>query len=240
MKTVAFVPIKLRSVRLPDKNILPLAGKPLCWHMINTLLQVDEIDEVYVYCSDDIIIQYIPDKAVFLERLESLDGDFVKGDEIYRSFINRINADIYILAHATSPFTKAISVKNALKKVLSGENDSAFAAKKIQTFAWYDGIPVNYTLENVPRTQDLKPIFVENSAFYIFRKEIFTKHNRRIGFTPYIQTVNEIEGMDTSETGAKPSEPLRRYKNTLCRPAGRDSGHYKGLLKPAVILKEYA
>ena len=60
MKVVAFIPIKLNSQRLPNKNILPLDGKPLCWHVCQTLLEVDGIDDVYVYCSDDSVTDHIP------------------------------------------------------------------------------------------------------------------------------------------------------------------------------------
>ena len=199
MKTVALVPIKLNSQRLPHKNILPIAGHPLCWHIVNSLLSVKQIDKVYVYCSDDAITEYLPDGAIFKKRDKRLDGDTVKGFDIYRSFINEVSADVYVLAHTTSPFIKSSSIENALSYVLSGENDSAFSAERIQTFAWYKGKPINYDLNDVPRTQDMEPIWVETSAFFIFRKEIFTEHNRRIGFTPYIQEVSGIEAVDIDE-----------------------------------------
>ena len=199
MKTVALIPIKLHSQRLPHKNIRPIAGHPLCWHLCNTLNQVRGIDEVYVYCSDPAVREYIPEETKFLQRPEWLDGDLVKGFDIYREFINTIDADVYILAHTTSPFIKVSSVRTALDHILSGENDSAFSAEKIQTFAWYKGEPVNYDLNDVPRTQDLEPIWVETSAFFMFRKEIFTVHNRRIGFRPYIQEVSGIEAVDIDE-----------------------------------------
>lgn len=199
MKTVALVPIKLNSQRLPHKNILPLAGHPLCWHVVSTLLNVEHIDEVYVYCSDPAVKQYLPEGAQFLQRDKRLDGDLVKGAEIYESFIRQVEADVYVLAHTTSPFIKAASVSNALSHVLSGECDSAFSAERIQTFAWYKGSPLNYELDNVPRTQDIEPVWFETSAFFIFRREIFTEHHRRIGFKPYIQEVEGMEAMDIDE-----------------------------------------
>lgn len=199
MKTVALVPIKLHSQRLPHKNILPLAGHPLCWHIVNTLLHVKGIDEVYVYCSDPAVKQYIPAGATFLQRDARLDGDTVKGADIYEAFIRQVDADVYVLSHATSPFIKASSVEHGLAQVLSGEHDSAFSAERIQTFAWYKGEPINYSLDDVPRTQDMEPIWVETSAFFIFRKEIFTLHHRRIGFTPFIQEVSGPEAMDIDE-----------------------------------------
>lgn len=199
MKTVAFVPIKLNSQRLPYKNILPIAGHPLCWHLCNSLLQVNGIDEVYVYCSDPVVTQYLPEGVIFKRRDKRLDGDLVKGFDIYCSFIAEVNADVYVLAHTTSPFIKVTSIDNALSHILSGENDSAFSAERIQTFAWYQGKPVNYDLNDVPRTQDMEPIWVETSAFFMFKKEVFTVHNRRIGFNPYIQEVSGIEAMDIDE-----------------------------------------
>ncbi|WP_349408711.1 acylneuraminate cytidylyltransferase family protein [Pseudalkalibacillus sp. SCS-8] len=195
-RVVAFVPIKLNSQRLPKKNILQLNGKPLCWHILNTLTKVESIDQVYVYCSDELIKNYIPNKVKFLKRDSRLDGDLIKGYDIYESFINEVESDIYVLAHTTSPFIKSTTINSALKKVLQGENDSAFSALKTQTFAWYRNKPINYDLNDVPRTQDLEPVFIETSAFFIFEKDIFTTHRRRIGFSPYIQEVNNIEAVD--------------------------------------------
>lgn len=199
MRVVAFVPIKLQSERLPHKNILPIAGHPLCWHIINTLLQVKKIDQVYVYCSDEVIKQYLPQGVIFKNRDKRLDGNLVKGFEIYKSFIEEEEADIYVLAHATSPFIRATSIENALGRILAGENDSAFSAERIQTFAWYKGKTVNYDLEDVPRTQDLEPVWIETSAFFMFRREVFVKYGRRIGFCPYIQEVSGIEALDIDE-----------------------------------------
>lgn len=199
MKVVAFVPIKLNSQRLPHKNILPIAGHPLCWHLCNTLLKVNNIDEVYVYCSDERVSDYIPEGVILKKRDKKLDGDLVKGFDIYRSFISEVDADVYVLAHTTSPFIKQESIDNALKHIMSGSNDSAFSAEKIQTFAWYKDKPINYDLNDVPRTQDLEPIWVETSAFFMFKKEIFTDYNRRIGFNPYIQEVSGIEAIDIDE-----------------------------------------
>ncbi len=199
MKVVAFVPIKLNSQRLPHKNILPIAGHPLCWHICNSLVQASGIDEVYVYCSDEEVTKYLPTEVQFKQREKWLDGDLVKGFDIYRNFISEVDADVYVLAHTTSPFIKTSSIENALGHILSGENDSAFSAERIQTFAWYMGNPINYDLNDVPRTQDMEPIWVETSAFFMFTKEVFTDYHRRIGFSPYIQEVSGIEALDIDE-----------------------------------------
>ena len=82
MKTVALVPIKLNSQRLPHKNILPIAGHPLCWYICNSLIQVKDIDEVYVYCSDETVTQYLKAGTLFKNRDKRLYVEMVKGFEI--------------------------------------------------------------------------------------------------------------------------------------------------------------
>lgn len=200
MKIVALVPIKMNSQRLKNKNILPLMDKPLCWHICNTLRKVELIDEIYVYCSDENVKKYIPARVEYLKRPIWLDGNEVKGFDIYSEFIKTIDADIYVLAHTTSPFVKKESIENALQKVINGEHDSAFSAERVQTFAWYKNTPINYNINDVPRTQDMEPIWVETSAFYIFKREVFTKYHRRIGYSPYIQEVSGKEAIDIDET----------------------------------------
>jgi len=199
MKIVALVPIKLNSQRLPHKNILPIKEKPLCWHIVNTLLNVKEIDEVHVYCSDEKVMDYMPEGVIFQKRDKALDGDLVKGLDIYSQFVQTVDSDVYVLAHATSPFIKAETISKALGKVISGENDSACSVERVQTFAWYQGKPINYDLNDIPRTQDMEPIWVETSAFYIFKKELMTDYRRRIGFTPFLCEVEGMEAVDIDE-----------------------------------------
>lgn len=196
MKTVAFVPIKLNSQRLPNKNILNLNERPLCWYIFDTLSKVKNIDEIYVFCSDERIKNFIPDNIIYLKRDKKLDQNETKGFEIYESFIRQIKADIYILAHTTSPFVKTDSIENALENVLKNSYDSAFSSQKIKTFAWYNNKTINYDVKDVPRTQDISPIYIETSGFYIFKSEIFKKHNRRIGYKPYISELDSYESLD--------------------------------------------
>ena len=196
MRTVAFVPIRLNSKRVVGKNLKPLGGKPLMWYILETLVKVSGIDEVYVYCSSEEIIPHLPEGVKFLKRSEWLDRDETLGEEIYDAFTEEVDADIYMLAHTTSPFIKKETIETAIDKVVSGEHDSAFSAQKIQTFTWYDGKPLNYDLKKIPQTQKIKPVFVETSAFYIFRKELWTKEHQRVGLNPYMAIIDPIEGID--------------------------------------------
>ena len=196
MKVVAFVPIRLNSKRVVGKNLKMLGNKPLMQYILETLVKVKNIDEVYVYCSSEDVIPYLPQGVKFLKRSEWLDRDETLGKEIYDAFTKEVEADVYMLAHTTSPFIKEATIEKAIDKVLNGGHDSSFSAQKIQTFTWYNGKPLNYDLKEIPRTQTIEPVYVETSAFYIFRKEIWTIEHQRIGSNPYIAIVNAIEGID--------------------------------------------
>ena len=196
MKTVAFVPIRLNSQRVAGKNMRLLGGKPLMCHILDTLTQVEGIDEVYVYCSDETIREILPAGVKFLRRDTSLDSDTTLGKDIYNAFTREVEADWYLLAHATSPFIRRTTIEEALRKVHAGEADSSFSAEKVQTFAWYEGKPLNYSLDNIPRTQTIEPVYVETSAFFIFSRELWCERGRRIGDTPHIAVIDHIEGLD--------------------------------------------
>lgn len=198
-KVVSFIPIKLNNQRLPGKNTMDLEGTPLCEYLFNTINGIDNIDEKYVYCSDEKIKPYIPEGLTFLKRDPYLDGFQVKGLEIIEHFVKDVDADIYVLTHVTQPFTKAKSIQAALEKVLSGEYDSAFSAVRLQDYMWMNGKPLNYDMKNIVRTQDLEPIYMETGAFFIFRKEVFTELGQRIGNHPYIYEIDQFEAVDIDE-----------------------------------------
>lgn len=196
MKITAFVPIKLNSERLPGKNILNLGGKALAHYIFNTLKKVPLIDKIYVYCSDPIINKFIPNTGVvYLQRDPKLDGNLTKGIEIYKSFVDMIPSDYYLLAHTTSPFISSTSINKGIEAILYNKFDSAFSVKKIQSFSWYKDNPLNFDPKDILRTQDLTPIYVETSAFYIFTKQHIYQ-NMRIGRNPFLVELNEIESVD--------------------------------------------
>ena len=196
MKVVAFVPIRLNSKRIVGKNTKTLGGRPMLAWLLETLVQVRNFDEVYVFCSSPEVAQYCPPGVRFLQRSADLDRDDTLGEEIYEAFVRSVDADVYALCHTTSPFVKASTIENAIEQVVRHGHDSAFSAERIRTFAWYGGKPLNYNLKRIPRTQDLEPVYVETSAFYIFRKEVWTAMHQRIGDNPYIAEVDKIEGVD--------------------------------------------
>jgi CMP-N-acetylneuraminic acid synthetase len=200
MRVVAIVPMKLNNRRLPQKNTKSFTnGKPLCTYILSTLQKIDKIDEVYVYCSNPDIAGFLPEGVKYLERSEDLDKDTTSMTEVLTCFADDVPADVYVMTHTTAPFISDKSISKGLEAVLSGEYDSAFAAKKLQDFIWKDGKPFNYSLDKIPRTQDLEVMYEETSGFYIYQKQVMTEKHRRIGDKPYIVEVGEIEATDIDE-----------------------------------------
>ena len=196
MRIVCCVPMKLNNERLPNKNTMRMAnGQPLCSFVLNTLRKVSNIDNIFVYCSNDQIKKHIPHDIHFLRRSASLDTNKTSMIEVLKSFSHDVSADIYVLVHVTAPFLKESSIESAICKVKDGGYDSAFSVEKFSDFIWVDGVP-NYDTKNIPRTQDLTPYYKETSGFYIFNKDIITKLGQRIGNKPYLQNVSRIEAVD--------------------------------------------
>lgn len=197
MKTVALIPIKLNSTRVPGKNIKSFYdGTPLMHFIQQACLNAKNIDEVYIYCSDDAVKPYVLPGVIYLKRPEYLDGDDINANDFIQEFMRTVDANIYVNAHTTSPFAKSETLEELVDKVASGEYDSAFCAEAIRTFMWAGGKPINFDPDHFPRTQDLQPVYGETSIAYVFTKESFLRNNRRLGVHPYIKEVSKIEATD--------------------------------------------
>ena len=197
MKVVAFVPIKLNNERTPGKNIKCFDdGTPLITYFLKTLVQVNEIDELYVYCSKEEIQEYLIPGVKFLKRPDFLDTKEATPQDIISNFMNEVEAEVYVACHCTSPFVKAERFSKCINKVCNGGYDSAFTGEKIQRLMWYQGEPLNFDASNVPRTQDLPIYYNEVSATYVFKRQTFETLHRRIGINPYICEVSGYECVD--------------------------------------------
>ena len=195
-KITAIMPIKLNNERCPGKNTRLLGGKPLLQHELDSLLATGLCNDINVFCSSEDVIPFLPENVKFIQRPQFLDLPTSNFNQIFSSFISIKDADIYIYAHATAPFITIETMKECIDAVLSGHHDSAFCAVKLQDFLWKNGKPLNFDATNIPRTQDLEPIYQETSGVYVFTKEVFLKYKRRIGTNPYIKEVSFKEATD--------------------------------------------
>lgn len=197
MKVAAFVPVKLNNERAPGKNTKRFGdGTPLITHFLKTLTRVPEIDELYVFCSKKEIEDYLVPGAHYLKRPDYLDTKEATPQDIIRSFMSVVDADVYMVCHCTSPFVKAERFSECIRKVCKEGYDSAFTGERIQRLMWHNGQPLNFDAANVPRTQDLPVYYNEVSATYVFKKETFETLHRRIGLNPYICEVSGVECVD--------------------------------------------
>lgn len=200
MKTLAIIPIKMNNVRTPGKNTKPFSdGTPLIHLIQKKLLNCNFIDDVYVYCSNEDIKQFLLTGVKYLKRDEQFDTPQADVIQMMRVFSEKVEADIYVQAHATTPFLTSESIDKALEEIQHSDYDSSFAVTKLQDFLWQKGEPVNYNPETIPRTQDMEPYFKETTGLYIFKKNIIRDMHRRIGIKPYLLEVSEIESLDIDE-----------------------------------------
>lgn len=197
MKSVAFVPIKLNNERFPNKNITPFdGGDPLIHYILSTLKKVKNVDEIYVYCSSEEILPFLPEGVKFLKREPYLDLSTTSFNEVLTTFAEKVTADVYALTHATAPFIKPESIELGIDKVLSGKHDSALAVTKLQEFIWKDGLPFNYEVTNIPRTQDLEVLYTETCGLFVYTRDLILNKRRRVGDTPFLVEVSKIEACD--------------------------------------------
>lgn len=186
----------MQNERCPHKNIRLLGDRPLLQYELESLKQTGLCDRIIVYCSDEAVIPYLPDGVEFLQRPASLDLPTANFSQIMQTFIIDVDADVYVYAHATAPFIKVATMRDCIEAVRSGRFDSAFCAKRIQTFLWRSGQPLNFDPQNLPRTQDLTPIYQETSGVYVFTKDTYKKYGQRVGHHPFIKEVNFKEAID--------------------------------------------
>lgn len=195
-KIVALVPLKINSSRLPNKNFLKLGDKPLASHVFSTLLQSQLISDVFCYTSQAKLLDLLPNGVKLLSRPDYLDGDSIKGNELFSYAIQRIEADIIVLSHVTAPFIKLKSIEKGINAILNQGYACSFSVVRQQTYCWYKNKPINYNPEKMDQTQHLDPVFTETNGFYVFYKKNFIKNNNRTCKKPFLVEVDIKEAID--------------------------------------------
>ncbi len=204
-RIAAFVPMRHHSVRVPGKNYRVLAGKPLFHHILNTLLACPEINEVVVDTDSPDVIegvrQHFPAVRI-LERPEHLRADTIPMNEILMYDTAQVPADLYLQTHSTNPLLRPQTVSRALQTLVNlfPSYDSLFGVTRLQTRLW-DALarPVNHNPAILLRTQDLPPIYEENSCLYLFTRQTLETKRNRIGERPYLFEIDPAEARDIDE-----------------------------------------
>lgn len=222
-RVVAIVPIKSHSERVPEKNVRPFAGRPLFHHILATLEDTYAVDEVLVDTDSDRIAEEASKfaKVSVTIRPDELRGDFVSVNRIIAHDMTCTDAQIYVQTHATNPLLRHQTISDALARFArSEEHDSLFSVTRLQSRLYFeDGRPINHDPRELLRTQDLPPVYEENSCLYVFTPESFRAGGqRRIGNHPLMFETDRIESVDIDdEFTFGLAEMLARYSHETRR-----------------------
>lgn len=206
--TVALLPMKAHSSRVPGKNFRKFAGKPLFWWILDTLLKIDSIDTIVINTDARAILAenglVETDRILIRDRKEELCGDMVSMNHVLRDDLEAIAAQTYVMTHTTNPLLGSATIDSALReyqRVVSAQtHDSLFSVNQHQTrFYRQDGSAINHDPNNLVRTQDLEPWCEENSNLYIFSRSSFEATSARIGKKPLLFGTPVIESFDIDD-----------------------------------------
>ena len=204
-RIVALVPMRHHSVRVPGKNYRLIAGKPLYQHILEALLSCPEITTVVVDTDSPVIVEGV--RASFpavqlLERPEHLRADTVPMNEILMHDTSHYPADFYLQTHSTNPLLRPQTVSRAIQTLITQypAYDSLFGVTRLQTRLW-DALarPINHNPNILLRTQDLPPVYEENSCLYLFTRQTLEMRRTRIGDRPWLFEIDPLEARDIDE-----------------------------------------
>ena len=193
------------SQRVPGKNYRLLAGRPLFHHIIETLLSVPEIGEVAVDTDSEPVMdglrRHFPQVKI-INRPEILRADEVPMNDILIHDTDQVQADFYLQTHSTNPLLKPKTISRAIKAFLADypNRDSLFSVTRLQT-RLYDqhGRAINHNPGELIQTQELPPVYEENSCLYIFSRENLLKKHHRISDQPIMFEIDADEAWDIDE-----------------------------------------
>jgi len=202
---IALVPMRHHSQRVPGKNYRLLAGKPLYQHIVETLLAVPQISGILVDTDSDPImtgLQRDYPQVRVINRPEHLRADSISMNEILLFDTSQAQADFYLQTHSTNPLLRPGTISKAIQTFLVDypAHDSLFSVTRLQT-RLYDqqGRALNHDPGNLIQTQDLPPVFEENSCIYIFTGEGLSRRRNRLGEKPMMFEVDAAEAWDIDE-----------------------------------------
>ncbi len=204
-KIAALVPMRHHSQRVPGKNYRPLAGKPLYQHILDTLLACDGLTEIVVDTDSPVVLEGVErmyPQVMRLERPEHLRADSVPMNEILLYDTSQVEADFYLQTHSTNPLLRSETVSAAITKLVESypAYDSLFGVTRLQTRLWDQlARPVNHNPAILLQTQDLPPIYEENSCLYIFTRDNLRSRRNRLGERPLMFEIDRAEAWDIDE-----------------------------------------
>jgi len=205
MTLIALVPMRHHSQRVPEKNYRPLGGKPLFHHIIESLLACPEIDRILVDTDSQPVMDGLRrdfPQVTVIERPKHLRADEISMNEILLHDTALAPADFYLQTHSTNPLLRPETISRAVQTFLNNypAHDSLFSVTRWQT-RLYDqhGRAINHDPDILLQTQDLPPVYEENSCIYIFKREHLVARHNRLGERPLLFEIDAAEAWDIDE-----------------------------------------
>ena len=204
-KIAALVPMRHHSERVPGKNYRSFAGQPLYRYIIAQLLQCNRIADVIIDTDSPIIKndanEQFPTVNV-IDRPERLRNGAISMNEVLLHDVQKVEADFYLQTHSTNPLLQAATISAAIDTFIDKwpAVDSLFSVCRLQVRLWDEqNRAVNHDPSVLLRTQDLDPIYEENSCLYIFTRDSLQRNNNRIGQRPMMFEIDRSESWDIDE-----------------------------------------
>jgi CMP-N-acetylneuraminic acid synthetase len=197
-EVTAIVPIRKNSERLPNKNFRDFNGQPLYYWIFDTLRNVDEVDRVVVNTDSEEIITKVPEEfdVEISERPKRFFGDDTT-QNIVQYEVDRLESDIYLQTFCTNPLLRSDSVAGAVQKFVNEPCDSLFTVTRHQSRMFTsDFTPINHNTHNRIPTQELSPIYEDNSNVYLFTKKTLDMTGDRVGLNYITYELGKIESID--------------------------------------------
>lgn len=204
LNVVAFMPMRHSSERVPGKNYRDFNGEPLFHHMLQTLLGCPEVTQVVIDTDSPTVADQCAEKfpsVLVLPRPDYLMGGEMAMTEILRYDAKQVKADWYLQVHSTSPLLRSETVSEGLATLEKSldTHDSLFSVTRLQTRLYdADFKPVNHDPAVLLRTQDLPPLYEENSGMYVFSNQQIAE-GRRFGDRPLLYEIDPLEATDIDE-----------------------------------------
>jgi len=199
---VALVPMRHHSQRVPGKNIRPLAGVPLFHHILQVLRNCPEIGTDVVDTDSPEIKQgleeFFPEVKV-INRPDHLKADETPMNDILIHDTGLFPADYYLQTHSTNPLLESRTISQAIQTFIANypAYDSLFSVTRRQTRFWDQlGRAINHNPDILIQTQDLPPIYEENSCFYLFTRATLLERHHRLGYRPMMYEIDPKQAID--------------------------------------------
>jgi CMP-N-acetylneuraminic acid synthetase len=204
-RIVALVPMRHHSQRVPGKNYRLFAGKPLYHYITNNLLASPFISEIVIDTDSQVIkkdaSKHFP-QVRLIDRPEHLQGGTVPMNNVLLHDVSQTEADYYLQTHSTNPLLRPQTISRAIETFLDKANlcDSLFSVTKVQERLWDKEIKaINHDPAILLPTQELPPVYTENSCIYIFSKSSLATRHNRIGENPFMFEIDPVEAWDIDE-----------------------------------------